>query len=890
MSVFKKITGCLVIAFFMTTNIPSAGFDQRVYASTTRAKAPAEAKGVKYSFIKGVKKLPQGIHYSQVKMNVNEIKSLINKLPKGQRNSDSVGSGNSQAADTSQNYGSLFSKDPQYLTLDSDSASKLKANPGDVYVDMTNKTAFKVLGQVEDSGGGKRIPVVTPELKDIMKEFKVPKQTIGLPKENIYTVNPYFSMQNASDSNSSSIMKADSGSDSISFSCDEIPLFASDTDANAKKDDVKNKADTSSTSQASDASGASNVKEDAPYDMPDGTDSSKDAFKDDHCNYGNSGGTDKKSVGLSLKNVKISIGNPKFVADADWNFDPLSYDHASFNMVAKISATATLEGTATLQKDIPILVYGYSVKLGEIGWAYIGIFIDIGIDGKIKMLVKVSSTGTLTNGVDVYGYMGMPLDVNPSGGYSPDSFDAGIEVDGETKAWIAATPQVGVQILGMDLIKLQIFVGFNGYCKFHLVAGTNTKTLGSMNIKLDFEVKISFWVIGFKMVPLDLDLPILTKDIVIGEDGTASAESPRLVNDKDFLCSQISVDRVDAYKNLVEGTITNKEGPYKSSSNAVTITVAHGDAESPKSIDTYKTGTDEKGRFSDKVPLALDDYVTVSVQDQNVSSVVYGSSPSIKALSPFDNLALSADAFNNRVSGSVSGTYADIDGKDGSKLLYNGAVNIEVLSNDGSVKKYSTKCKNGKFEKNNVPLTGYDSVTASIRPFKSRDEEIKVHAAPNLDALVLRMEGEAIVAHTNNQPVPEFNISGGIVNTAGSKAYTGKITMERNDAFAKLKTDEDSTVNKVKGVKGSSCFSFSNVMSLKNDDLGSYIWVFFTYKNIVKGASWYVDANPIRTPSLRTVIPDTVILQIDAHINPNPEEILGKAAQIEDERAGMLAP
>jgi len=111
--------------------------------------------------------------------------------------------------------------------------------------------------------------------------------------------------------------------------------------------------------------------------------------------------------------------------------------------------------------------------------------------------------------------------------------------------------------------------------------------------------------------------------------------------------------KADAYTDRIEGTASTSDGPYSGEVN-ISIKRKNGSSE------VHKILTDGQGRFSLNLPLGPEDYVSFNVYKPHESIALWtyvGNYEFGYARVPFENITVNADAFNDIITGEVSGNY-----------------------------------------------------------------------------------------------------------------------------------------------------------------------------------------------------------------------------------------
>lgn len=656
-------------------------------APLKRLETPARVQGVNYEFKDEVKRIPASMEYDYKPLTLDKYASFdlgakAPSTPTGKTPSSLIRPGIDLSQPTT------ATQDKEALTLDKingikyPAGSKILAVPksaaasfapkkNEIYIDEEMGTAFRVLDtQDADAEGNPQYVVETPELTDVFKSYTIPEQTIDLTTGNIAYIAPEFELGPESGMSKNYIAKAGI-SDYIDFKQEgnkHILTLKPGTTIFEYPSEEDKKADKEAKEKAK-----------------------KEKFEGDWWEKDQSGdlrGVENESslsVKVKVKEGTITVEDPKFHSYFDLN--PLtSHVVADFYFDAKATADVTLEGGITFNKTIEKCVYGYEIDLGKVlggekgNKAFVGIFIVIGVEGKINIEVRTVTTGDARAGFayKAFGYGGIPYFVGPYATYRPASFDMSFTVDGEINSKLACVPQVGVIIWGKELGVLQIWVGFKSKAVFSASGGGGSSGAqdfkASGSITLDAFGELVGYLLGSKYSIFYIDYPLYKGEWSVGIEASGSGG--------DAVREVTPIFRVtaDAYTDTIEGRVlfdtANKlETGYAGENSGIESTqkpYANGRYE----LEIWDGGsvkyripglTNAEGNFTIKdttrYSIRPTDRVIVKIENSPVFEIeqskfkVIGNSKDIRATVPFSQADINLDAFNDVISGWVSGNY-----------------------------------------------------------------------------------------------------------------------------------------------------------------------------------------------------------------------------------------
>lgn len=648
-----------------------------------RLETPARVQGVSYEFKDEVKRIPASMKYDFEPLTLDKFASfeLEAKSPSVQArkgidlsNTGMPGAETTEPATAAQDENALtfdkvngikYPAGSKILAVPKSVAASFAPKTNEIYIDEEMGTAFRVLdAQNADAEGNHQYVVETPELTDVFKSYTIPEQTIDLTTGNIAYIAPEFELN------------PDSG-------------MPKDYVASAGISDLINFKQEGNKHIITFKPGITVFE--YPFKEEEKEKPKKEKFEGEWWEKDQSGdlrGVENESslkVNVKVKEGTITVEDPKFHSYFDLN--PLtSHVVADFYFDAKATADVTLEGDITFNKTIEKCVYGYEIDLGKVlggekgNKAFVGIFIVIGVEGKIHVEVRTITTGDARAGFayKAFGYGGIPYFVGPYATYRPASFDMSFTVDGEINSKLACVPQVGVIIWGKELGVLQIWVGFKSKAVFSASGGGGTNGAQDFNasgsITLDAFGELVGYLLGSRYSIFYIDYPLYKGEWSIGVEASGSGG--------DAVREVIPHFRVtaDAYTDTIEGKV------LFDTANKSETGYAGEDSDIESGKKPYANGryelevwdgsgvkyripglTNAEGSFTVKDPARYSirptDRVIVKIENSPVFEIeqikykVVGNSKEIRATVPFSQSDINLDAFNDVITGWVSGNY-----------------------------------------------------------------------------------------------------------------------------------------------------------------------------------------------------------------------------------------
>lgn len=767
-------------------------------------EAPARARGVNYEFKDEVKKLPQNFNYEFKNMTLDQLTSItigdgkaINRKPH-EITPDSINlheenipgitietSGKESEKTIESINGIKYPPGSKILAISQAMSASFSPEINEIYVDEENGNAFRILDILDaDAQGNPQYVVETPQLTEVFKSYSIPQQTINLTTGNIAYIDPDFELSPESGMPKNYTAKADG---SVVY---EDQVVKVTTEGNKHILNLK-----------------SNVLifEYPPKDLISDKDKKKfEGDKEKVNEYSDLRGVENESDFRVTVRVKegsnIIIEDPRLDASLDLNLLTSQLD-AKFAFNSKAIADVTLVGDLVFNYTLEKCVYGYDVNLGKVGnkekgnTAFIGIFLVLGLNGKVQVEVRTVTTGDAEAGFAYksVGWGSLPYYVGPYAIFRPASFDMSFTVDGEVHATLACVPQVGVIIWGIELGVLQVWVGFKSTARFHFEGGGGSSTeaniSGNGSIDLRAFGNLVAYLFKNKYDIFYIEFPIYYGEWKIGEEVSGSGG--------DMVKEVAPYVRVtaDAYTDLVEGIVdfstagkiqAGYQGnnadmdtslkPYANQSIVLEVYDKNNNLKFSRSMTT-----DAEGKFTiqftgnenifpaDKiyinvprtmgteveefnlgfttVPVEKEVDTTPIIEIDNRKFRVVGKSAEIKPTVPFTLMDFNVDTFNDVITGWVSGDYS------GSLSI---SIDKYIDGNNKVTDIQTANVQNGIF-KLDYPI---DQSTDWVSVFIDY-EGSKYGAGPklrNLDALTITTFND----FTDYEATPATNESGGI--------------------------------------------------------------------------------------------------------------------------------
>lgn len=636
----------------------------------------------------------------------------------------------------------------KYMIVNKKNYQKMNPKKGDVFIweDPANHkySAFKVAGEPDTgSPDNIKVPFVQPQFGDIFKSYRIPQQKVQLNKSNVNY--------------------------------------------------IAHNVQVDGQSQAASGSNSSAGKSLAPIQDQGSTLDGRKAVKlsiSDYTLYTTKG--DGVDARVYIDNGTITFTEPEVECYMDFKWSSY-HNEIGIRVKSDCRADVTVKGDINIDKNKEILLYGYDLEIpkGKVG---VGVYLEIDVKGKVNVTVRTITNGVAEAGVKADLFYCVPYNIGPYAEYNPKSFDTSFLATGDITAAVGVVPQAYITVCDVDVLKLKFAAGIKANAKFDISAGTadtgaEDKAEGSL--KLDGYIEGKAWLLGNKINLFYKDMNIYDGKWGKGEEvnaGEGDAEVVPMV--------------VNVYPNLVKNTIQGRiwrNDPLKADGMMgadslqadenldrefytgdgvkVIIKKKNGEQITIPAGEKDTLSCDAKGRFSVNYNLMPDDRVSVTLSKRGPGTgngpVNYkGSISSAVPIFPYSFSKLNADAFNDRIEGSVMAAA-------GGNEEYNGPVDIVVYDKNKNKKLSQTlTAKNGDFSVQ-CNLTGGDTAVASM-PYKgavfpiTQDGGIGFANDANIDSLrVLFNNYYAGYDKYANKYL--YSFKGTIQNTKGTKLYTGKV-------------------------------------------------------------------------------------------------------------------
>jgi len=679
-----------------------------------KVETAARAQGVTYKLKDGVERLPESINYDleQIKLDdmvayeggvkVTELETIDPKKLKGLR----------------------YNPGSKYMVLPKDTASTFTPKLNKIYIDEVEGTAYKFTESGEtDSQGNKQYVVETPQLTDIFESYTIPKQDIKLTTGNIAYIAPGVELDPASGMTKNYQAALDTG-------------YISNVEYDGSKHILHLTPGKMIFQYPS--------KEEQEKTEKEKEEERKKKFEGDWWakeQYSDLRGFEEESdlkVEIKIKEGTIIIEDPTFHADFDLNW-LTTQAKADFYFESKTKADVVFEGNLKFNKTVETCIFGYDIDLGSVmgkekgNRAFVGIFLVLGANGQVNVEVRTIATGDARAGFayKAVAYGLVPYFVGPYVTYRPTGFDATFSANGELHAVLACVPQVGVIIWGTEIGALQIWLGLKGNAEFDISGGGGTSSNGQLTGRGSLDLSAFAEMVGFlfgkRYSIFYIDFPIYKGEWTVGEQVSGGGGDMVRNVTASFLA------KADASTNVIEGKVVIDKDSIPYANRNIDIEIHNWKTNKYKT--TLRTTTDNEGNFnlntgSYNYNLLPSDYLVLKVTPageyvkDNKRYNVTGQSRTVYPVVPYTEMDFNVDAFNDVVTGVVSGKY-------------NGPIYLEVVHWDWTRTRYIANAVNGVFS---MPIPIREK-TRSVEGYivfegeKYPDADFNVSREPNLDAL-----------------------------------------------------------------------------------------------------------------------------------------------------------
>lgn len=674
-----------------------------------------------------------------------------------------------------------------FMVLDKNDSSFTPA-PGEIYIDKTSNSAMKVLDTpIFDAKSGKNvIPVVKPQFSEIFKSYKIPEQTVRLNKANVGYVRP-----TAKDEDGESYIKIEQAQNKPNIILPRKPILGAthiadtaglgpvDVQDDALVVTIKNltiyeypepkKEDEEEKKKNEKKAGSEDYNPDEEgepgyYESKDGTQPKKEEKKegDKSGNLSSDLKGNEESGSLSVKvkieDAKLTIHKPEAFANVDIGFFEQKIE---VGYQSEVESEINLKGELKFDKVIEVCIFGYDIEI-PYGRAFIGVFLVLDAKGEVTVKSKIVTNSLFKAGLKAQAYVFVPVYVGPFAEPEIKSINAGFSADGEIKAKAAIVPQVGLEICDLEIGVLQLWLALTADAKFHLEGsvGASVDTLsaegdikGEGSLKLGAYAEFVGYLFGGRYSLFYKDWTLYEGSWAIGQEVKAAEGDARRIPGTVSLAA-------DAFDNSIQGIVTyyDKNGdasvgggnlprgtnfvigtPLKNERVDIYIQHKNGVTEQPIIVNTDNFGCFEVPKEQRK-NITPNDIVYAKVNTTIKDSSgevrkVFEKSSNVVPTIPFDEIHFVADAFNDVVSGTVSGKYVSENNE-----KYNGYVQVQEISKTGiKSTPVNVKVDDGVFSYD-LDLVGGEAVKVTL-PFEGVNFPLDAEPKEaSLDALKIRFK------------------------------------------------------------------------------------------------------------------------------------------------------
>ncbi len=801
----KRFIGIIILLITIFTWIsPTA----KVFAENTSViKVDSKLQGVTYKLNPEVVEMPSGINYEVLEEEIIEYDKLEEPIPEEEIIKNSIKrkvsiptktnaikdkrglklKGKSKLPTNISTEEPLWNREKSYIpksiTVDNQTLKKINPKVGKVYFDPINHTTIKVIGEAKaDGSGGMSIPVEKPDLSEIIEDVNIPEQTITLSEEDIVYINPEVEIVDTSSASRGQVAAKDGFVPSdrgawIKIKLDGLPLIKEGTDVQNERDDEERERKLKEEKdKLIKESGYWNTL--AQREQLDADAKAEQAAIDKERE-----GEMKVSADVKIKKGYIKIFEPEISASLDWDWGILS---AEARADIDIESDIIIEGKVRLQKEVEILIQGFEVDF-KIGKIACGVYLVVGIDGRIRFETRVQQQGTATVGVATKGFL-VPMVVYPFVDYDNTALETQMMLTGELKLWALAMPKVTLQILDVPVLDARFRIGIEAGASFS-IGGEEADTFRLwIDILLQLKVQAIFFEGGFeerwnlydKTKVYDPSQPIGG-----GSDGVSKARGHVL----------IEIERMDAKRDIIVGSVTRCQSPTSKPESVqgekVKIKILQVDG---KEI-VHEATLDEKGKFYSNVPITPLDRVIVSYDKEDLEYDYNTTSPHMNIRPPYIVNSIFRDGFNNKVIGKVVGEIYGPNGiaSDGDEETFGDKIYVRISKDEKSGGKgyYVPVDENGKFSLDNVALSNEDLISAGL-VFEGAQVETN-RGKPELGLEIY---------HTliESEDKKSFRVEGAIQNLYGDKLYKGSVKFYngKGELLAESKAHELNEITTIK--------------------------------------------------------------------------------------------
>ena len=292
--------------------------------------------------------------------------------------------------------------------------------PNTTFVDLKNNISFKVPALPAQTGDEFQnyVPVVKPEFREVLKDFKIPKQRVVLNKANISN-------------------------------------FANDTDKYLKKPGQTHIMSQDTKKEPMDTIGPTHLKDPlAEFYFPKDT-----TVK---------GSTPSGGQVAVTVNGYLGIGDMALNGDYDWD----GYEFY-FSVAEEMQLQVTV--AATLKEEIRIPILGVDIgSNSDVGSIAGGLFLVVGINGEFTLQMEARQWTTIAKaGLKGKNFLGIPYTIRPLFTLGDSGFNLDSSFNGAVDGYIKGGALLEIKLFGLDLVGAGVFAGMGASS---IVDGENIET------------------------------------------------------------------------------------------------------------------------------------------------------------------------------------------------------------------------------------------------------------------------------------------------------------------------------------------------------------------------------------------------------------------------------
>lgn len=753
----RRIIGSLIALVIVANLITPAVVAAAANDGTINAKS--KLNGVTYKMRPDVVTMPKGIDYELEEEEVlmipeeedpKDIKSMAIKELGTIKSKKYIPSDKKsvEKAESKPRWSRGKEYTPKSITVDNTTKNTLSPKLGEIYFDAANQSIMKVAGTpTTDASGMTTIPVEQPELSEVVESIKIPEQTIPLTNDDISYVNEEVRMV----------------TDLYSNNVDDIESFAA-TDRNPMVEIDLSGLDLIDESTDKDHEEALKAKLKAIEDDPSlnayQKAAAKEAAKEEDEKLENERESELKyKAKVEITEGTLKIYKPTITAYADWGTWGDFEAEATANI--DVESDLLIDGDLNISKQVEILIYGYDIDF-EIGKLYAGVYLVLGLDGKINFQIRVQQAGTVRVGAKAVGWL-IPMAAYPIVEYKSKGLETAISASGELKLWAYAMPKAGLELFGIKVLNASFKVGLEANVKLDISSASQ-----SVRLWVDLIFQLNAVVFG-------KNIDILNERCNLYDRTWAHTAGESIgggTNIKvDTAYAYLDIDKVDAVRDIISGTAFRSKVKdtdlIACTGEDVSIYITHADGTKSDTVVKVK----EDGKFELITPITPLDRVGASYSRTDPQFKYKAVIQLTNVQPPYTLTYLYPDAFNSRITGKINGEKYGPNGIafDEDEVKYSKPIDIIVEKANGTEKTYHvTPNKNGEFALEDVELNNGDSVASQL-VFENA-KVVSETEKPKLGLEIFLDVKKDVVNHT-------MNISGSIQNLYGEDPYIGNVTL-----------------------------------------------------------------------------------------------------------------